>query len=122
MVNPLIRLELQEADESPPFDFKKPLPENGRIQPRKRPRLAPDSWTLFTSHQDMNVSAVLSGQMKNGPVERNKHQSVVNGQAEEIRVRDLFVPVQTMGKRLGQGAPAMSNGVIMVTRMFRQGV
>ena len=64
--------------------------------------------------------AVLSSQMKDALVEGGKDQPVMNCQAQQVSICDLFVAVQALKKRLRQRAPIVSNGMVMVASMARQ--
>ena len=65
----------------------------------------------------MNMLAVLSGEMENTFVEGSEYPLIVNCQAEQVGICDLVVSVQAPEKGLGQRAPVVNTGVVVVARM-----
>jgi hypothetical protein len=55
---------------------------------------------------------VLSGKMGYALIECGEDQIICNRHAEQVRICDLLVTVQTPEKGLGQRAPVMRAGVI----------
>lgn len=62
----------------------------------------------------------LSGEMKNRFVKSHKNKIFVHRQAKQVRIRNLFMPKETLEKTTAERGPSKRNRLVMIAQFFRQ--